>query len=250
MTLVETLPLKLYPLNLPYAVLYSKVIPQRDLSSAFSLPPFCCGYLSRSPDEFWTSEQELMFSMYKSWFLIILQHAMSFYNNMCLLNYPAMLAALMKSWRVSKACPAYLLSSVQSSRTSSSWTFRFSLFDQSDKRQQSDKVVVPYSTDVSLVQCGSSWDQWEGSLGQLLLTPTARAECSKITQEKALTLSHMIRRMQLWIQTTSIVLKEINTIHSFMERRVIQIRNGKVSRSNFFVVVAVFLVKLVRTRVN
>lgn len=37
----EILPLKLYPLYFPHAVLCSKVIPQRALPSAFSSPTFC-----------------------------------------------------------------------------------------------------------------------------------------------------------------------------------------------------------------
>lgn len=37
----EIPPLKLYPLHFPYAVLCSKVIPQRALPSAFSSPTFC-----------------------------------------------------------------------------------------------------------------------------------------------------------------------------------------------------------------
>lgn len=179
MILFEILPLKLYPPNLPHAVLYSKVIPQWDLSSAFSSPLFCCSYLSRSPDEFWTSEQALIFSVCKSWFAVILQHAMFSCISMCFVNYPTRLAMLMKYWCISKACPAYLLSSIQSPRVFSSWTLCFYLCDQSDKRQQSDKVVVPYSTNLSSAQRGSSWQQWEGSLGQLLLTPTARAERSR-----------------------------------------------------------------------
>lgn len=208
MLLFEILPLKLYPLNLPYAVLYNKVIPQWDLSSASSSPPFCCSYLNRSPDEFWTSDEALMFLICKSRFPIILQHAMFFYSNMCLVNYPTTLAVLMKSYGVRKACLAYLLSGVQSSRMFSSWTLRFSLFDQSDKRQQGDKVAVPQSTDVSIPRAArQSLDEWGSSLGWLLLTPTARAECSKTAQEAALALSHMMHGTQLRVLTTSIVLK-------------------------------------------
>ena len=63
-------------------------------------------------------------------------------TSVCLVNYPTRLATIMKPWHISKACPAYLLSSVQPSRMFSSWTLCFCLLDEPAKRPQSDKTAL------------------------------------------------------------------------------------------------------------
>lgn len=148
---LKNLSLRLYPLNHPYAVLYSKVVPQGDLSSVVT---WSTRLKSSGPQNRHSSSQ-------------CANHGVLSFSSTKCSSRPApvlwttTLAMQMNYQRGSKAPPACLLRwSKQgcSRRMLSRRTRCFSLFGWLEKKQQSDKPAVPYSIDVWFVQRGACRD--------------------------------------------------------------------------------------------